>query len=82
MLSRYYRGGLEGRVTMELQKNTKWKLHRKHFHDILSEFCLNGVSMDRCQLLWLLRSGKAVGYKVEEKLKFKVFWGEKRSTEI
>ena len=22
-----------------------------HFHDILSEFCLNGVLMDRCQLL-------------------------------
>ena len=39
------------------------KLYCRHFHDILSEFCLNGVSMDRCQLLWLLGSGKVVGYK-------------------
>ena len=48
-----------------LQWNYKRKIHCRHFHDILSEFCLNGVSMDRCQLLWLLRSGKVVGYKVE-----------------
>ena len=26
---------------------------------------LNGVSMDRCQLLWLLHSKKVVGYYVE-----------------
>ena len=49
----------------ELQWNCKRKIHCRHFHDILSEFCLNGVSIDRCQLLWLLRSGKVVGYKVE-----------------
>ena len=47
------------------QSETLRKLHCRHFGDILSEFCLNGVSMDRCQLLWLLRSGKVVGYKVE-----------------
>ena len=29
------------------------------------ECCLNCVSMDKCQLLWLLRSGEVVGYKVE-----------------
>ena len=37
----------------------------QNFHGILSEFCLNGVSMDRCQYLWLLRSGKVVGCEVE-----------------
>ena len=41
------------------------KLYCRHFHDTLSEFCLNFVLMDRCQLLWLLCSGKVVGYKVE-----------------
>ena len=51
-------------VVMELQKKTKWTMI-KTLHDILSEFCLNGVSMDKCQLLWLLRSGKVAGYKVE-----------------
>ena len=30
-----------------------------------NEFSLNGVSMDKCQLLWLLRSGKVAGYKIE-----------------
>ena len=53
---------------MELQQITNEplrKLYCKHFHDILSEFCFNGVSMDKCQLLWLLRSGRVVGYKVQ-----------------
>ena len=53
---------------MELQiKQSKplRKLYYRHFHDILSEICLNGVSMDGCQLLYLLRSGKMVGCKVE-----------------
>ena len=55
---------------MELQKKKKkskplQKLYCGHFHNILSECCLNGVSMDRCQLMSLLRSGKVVGYKVD-----------------
>ena len=53
---------------MELQKKQSKpsrKLYYRHFHDILSEICLNGVSVDRCQLLYLLRSGKMVGCKVE-----------------
>ena len=37
----------------------------RHFHDILSEFCLNGVFMNGFQLLWLLRSRKVVGYKID-----------------
>ena len=37
----------------------------RHFRDILNEFYLNVVSMERCQLLWLLRSGKVVGYNLE-----------------
>ena len=41
------------------------KLYCRNFYDVLCEFCLNAVSMDRCRLLWLLRSGKVVGYKVE-----------------
>ena len=41
------------------------KLCCRHFHDIRSQFCLEGVSMDRCQVLQLLRSGKEVGYKVK-----------------
>ena len=41
------------------------KLCYIHFHDVLSEFCVNGVSMDSCKLLWLLRSGDVVEYKVE-----------------
>ena len=55
----------------ELQWNCKrkseplQKLYCRHFHHILSEFCLNGVSMDRCQLLWLLPSGRVVGHKKE-----------------
>ena len=47
------------------QSELSWKLYCRHLHDILSEFCLNGVSMDRRQLFWLLRSLKVVGYKVE-----------------
>lgn len=31
----------------------------------MSEFYLTGVSMDRCQLLWLLPSGKVVQCKAE-----------------
>ena len=68
-LSRYYRGGVK---RQELQWNCKRKqteplrkLYCGHFQDILNQFCLKGVSIDRCQLLWLLRSGKVVGYKVE-----------------
>ena len=41
------------------------KLYCRHFYDILRKFCLNGVLMSICQLLWLLRSRKVVGYKVE-----------------
>ena len=62
------RGGGTG-VAMELQKKPQSEPLRKlyciRFHDTLSEFCLNGFSMDRCQLLWLLDYGKVVGYKVE-----------------
>ena len=47
------------------QNELSWKLYCRHLHDILREFCLNGVSMDRRQLFWLLRSLKVVGYKVE-----------------
>ena len=43
------------------------KLYCRHFHDILSEFYLNGVSVDRCQFIWLICSGKADGYKVEKR---------------
>ena len=39
--------------------------NKKIHHHILSEFSLNNVSMDRCWLLSLLRSGKVVGYKTE-----------------
>ena len=45
--------------------NKFWKLYCRHFRDILSEFYLNDVLVDRCQLLWLLRSGRVVGYTVE-----------------
>ena len=31
----------------------------------MSELYLTGVSMDRCQLLWLLPFGKVVQYKAE-----------------
>ena len=31
----------------------------------MSELYLTGVSVDRCQLLWLLSSGKVVQYKAE-----------------
>ena len=47
------------------QSELPLKLYCRHLHDILSEFCLNGVSMDRRQLFWLLRSLKVVGYKAE-----------------
>ena len=47
------------------QSESLRKLYCRHFEDILSQFCLKGVSIDRCQLLWLLRSGKVVGYKVD-----------------
>ena len=56
----------------EFQWNCKRKqseplreLYPKHFHDTLSQFCFNGVLIERCQLLWLLHSGKVVVYKVE-----------------
>ena len=69
ILSRYYRRGLKGQ---ELQWNCKTnqgeplqKIYFRHFHNILSKFCLNVVSMDRCQILWLVRSRKVVGCKVE-----------------
>lgn len=29
------------------------KSYRKYFHDILSEFCLDGVTMSRYQIWWL-----------------------------
>ena len=41
------------------------KLYCRHFYNILKQVCLNGVLMGICQLLWLLRSRKVVGYKVE-----------------
>ena len=47
------------------QSESLRKLYCRHFPDILSEFCFNGVSMENWQLLWLLRSGKIVRYKVE-----------------
>ena len=41
------------------------KLYCRRFHNILSKFYVYGASMDACQLLWLLSSGKGVGYKVQ-----------------
>ena len=41
------------------------KLYPKHFPNSASEFCFNGVFIERRQLLWLLRSGKMVVYKEE-----------------
>ena len=41
------------------------KLCCRHFHNILIEFCLNGVSVDSFELFWLLCSGKVVVCKVE-----------------
>ena len=69
-MSRYYRGGVEAqelhqKKTKENKSETVRKHYCRHFRDIRNEFYLNVFSMDRCQLLWLLRSGKVVGYKVE-----------------
>ena len=59
---------------MELQRKKRKVNHNENstvhiftmvWNDGLSDFCLNGVSVDRCQLLWPLRSKKVVGYKVE-----------------
>ena len=68
-LSSYYRRRVEGQ---QLQWNCKRnqseplrKLCCRYFYNLLEQFCLNGVLMGICQLLWLLRSGKAVGYKEE-----------------
>ena len=47
------------------QSEPERKLYYKHFHNILSELCINSVSMDRCQLLWIIRRRKVVGYKVD-----------------
>ena len=62
----------EGVERQELQWNCKRnqsellrKLYCRHFYDILKYFCLNGVFMNICQLLCLLRSRKVVGYKVQ-----------------
>ena len=60
----YYGGGVEGQELGWNCKREQSEPLRKHLHDILSEFCLNGVSMNMGQLFWLLSSGK-VGYKVE-----------------
>ena len=67
------RGGGRGEgtgVAMEIQNKTKWtikKLYFRYFLHILSQFHLNGVSMDRCQICWLWKggSGEVVGYKIE-----------------
>ena len=48
-----------------MQKNVTKFIEPFHFHDILSECGLNGVLIDRCQLLQLLSSGKVVRYKLE-----------------
>ena len=56
------RGGGTG-VAMELLKKQSEPLVKLYciiFHNILSEFFLNGVSMDRYQIRWLLGSGKVV----------------------
>ena len=58
-------GELQWNCKKTQQSEPLRKLYCRRFHDILSEFCLNGVSMGRCQLLWLLRSEKVIGYKVE-----------------
>ena len=50
---------------METKKEPLRKLYCRHFHDTLSQFCLNAVLTDICQFLWLLRSEKVVGYKVQ-----------------
>ena len=47
------------------QRKPLRKLYWRHFYDILKKFCLSGVLMGICQLLWLLRSRKEVRYKVE-----------------
>ena len=57
-----------GRVLIELQKKPKRTITKtllQTFPRYLSQFCLNGVSTDMHQLLWLLRCGRVVGYKVE-----------------
>ena len=48
---------------MELLKKTKSAISKpycRYFHNILSQFCLNDVSMDKYQIRWLLSSGKVV----------------------
>ena len=59
----------EGRSCNRTAKENKMNYYEnsycRHFHDILSEFCLNGVFMNGFQLLWLLRSGKVVRYKID-----------------
>ena len=59
----------EGRSCNRTAKENKMNYYEnsycRHFHDILSEFCLNGVFMNGFQLLWLLRSRKVVGYKID-----------------
>ena len=55
------RGGGTG-IAMKLLKKTKWTISKisRYFRNILSEFCVNGLSMDRYQIRWLLSSGKVV----------------------
>ena len=39
------------------------KLYCRYFHNILNEFYLNGVSIDRCQVWWLLVLERRLRYK-------------------
>lgn len=70
-LSKYYKGGVKGQE-LQWKFRTKQseplkKLYFRYFLHILSQFYLNGVSMDRCQICWLWKggSGEVVGYKIE-----------------
>ena len=56
-------GGGTG-VAKELQRKQSEplaKLYCRYFHNVLNELCLNGVSMDKYQIWWLLNSGKVIG---------------------
>lgn len=45
----------EKKKTKKIRKQSEplGKSYRKYFHDILSEFCLDGVTMSRYQIWWL-----------------------------
>ena len=61
----YFRNNIFKKKTrsfwLPLGKLPLGKFYCSYFNDILIEFCLVGVSMDRYQIWWLLSSGKVVG---------------------